>query len=97
MRRWLKTARNRVEQFGSDSRGQVDTGASAAVEVVVGLVVGGLMAAFLLPLAIEEIVDVDTGDWGSGAAELWELLPVMIVLAIFLFFVGLALSRGDRI
>ncbi|WP_396614122.1 hypothetical protein ACH9L7_20385 (plasmid) [Haloferax sp. S1W] len=52
------------------------------------------MAAFLLPMAISEIVAVDTSMWGSGAAELWELLPVMIVLAIFLFFVGLALARG---
>ena len=82
-----------IRQFAADSRAQ--SGASAAVEVIVGLVVGGLMAAFLLPMAINEIVGVSTTDWGSGAAELWGLLPVVIVLAVFLFFVGLALNRAE--
>ena len=84
-----------IRQFMVDDRAQ--TGADEAVQVVVGLVVGGLMAAFLLPIAIEEIVAVDTSSWTSGATELWELLPVMIVLAIFLFFVGLALQRAGRL
>ena len=70
------------------------TGASTAVNLVVGLVVGGLMAAFLLPIAIDEIASVDTTSWDNGAAAMWGILPVMIVLAIFLFFVGLALSRS---
>lgn len=81
-----------IRQLVADNRAQ--SGADEAVEVVVGLVVAGLMAAFLLPIAIEEIVSIDTTSWTSGAAELWELLPVMIVLAIFLFFVGLAIQRG---
>jgi uncharacterized membrane protein YgaE (UPF0421/DUF939 family) len=81
-----------IRQFMSDNRAQ--TGAGDAVDVVVGLVVAGLMAAYLLPLAIEEIVNIDTTSWTNGAGELWELLPVMIVLAIFLFFVGLAIDRG---
>lgn len=95
MRERLKSARERVEQLCADNRAQ--SGADEAVSVVVGLVVGGLMAAYLLPMAIEEIVAVDTSSWTAGAAELWELLPVMIVLAIFLFFVGLALQRGGRL
>jgi len=83
-----------MEPFAMDNRGQV-SGASTAVNLVVGLVVGGLMAAFLLPIAIDEIVGVDTSSWTNGAGALWEILPVMVVLAIFLFFVGLALSRSD--
>lgn len=71
-------------------------GASRAVNLVVALVVGGLMAAFLLPIAIDEIAGVDTSSWDSGAAALWGILPVMIVLAIFLFFVGVALKRSGR-
>lgn len=84
-----------IQEIVKDTRGQA--AASEGVNVVVGLVVGGLMAAFLLPIAIEEIVGVDTSSWTSGAAELWELLPVMIVLAIFLYFVGLALHRAGKV
>lgn len=82
-----------LEKIWSDNRAQMG-GASSGVDVVVGLMVGGLVSAFLLPIAISEIVGVDTSAWGSGAAEIWGLLDVMIVLAIFLFFVQLAISRG---
>lgn len=79
----------------ADTSAQTD--ASGAVNLVVALVVGGLMAAFLLPIAIDEIADVDTSGWDGGAAALWNILPVMIVLAVFLFFVGVALARSGRI
>lgn len=78
----------------ADNRAQMG-GAGRAVDLVVALVVGGLMAAFLLPIAIDEIAGVDTTSWDNGAAALWNILPVMIVLAIFLFFVGVALSRRN--
>lgn len=81
------------EPLSMDNRGQ--TGASKAVNLVVALVVGGLMAAFLLPIAIDEIATVDTSSWDSGAASLWNILPVIVVLAIFLFFVGMAVSRSS--
>lgn len=78
------------QSLGMDTRGQA--GADSATNLVVGLVVAGLMAAFLLPIAIEEISNVSTSEWSDGAASLWSVLPIMIVLAIFLFFVGLALN-----
>lgn len=79
----------------ADTTAQTD--ASGAVNLVVALVVGALMAAFLLPIAIDELVSVDTSGWTGGAAALWDILPVMIVLAVFLFFVGVALARSGRI
>jgi len=97
MRERLRTARKRVAEFGTDTRAQMGGGAQQATNVVVGLLVASLVSAYLLPMAIEEIVAVDTSSWTSGAAELWTLLPVMIVLAVFLFFVGLALKTGDRV
>lgn len=79
----------------TDTRAQ--SGASQeAVNVVVGLLVGALMAAYLLPMAIDEIMAVDTGSWTGGSGALWDLLPVMIVLAIFLFFVNMAVERSER-
>lgn len=87
---WQEAAQN---PFSMDSRAQVG-GANRATNLVVGLVVAGLMAAFLLPIAIEEIANVSTSNWDDGAASLWGVLPIMIVLAIFLFFVGLALKSS---
>lgn len=81
------------DNFAGDNRAQMG-GANRATNLVVGLVVAGLMAAFLLPIAIEEIANVSTTNWSDGAASLWSVLPIMIVLAIFLYFVGLALSSN---
>jgi len=76
---------------------RAQSGAQEGVQVVVGLLVGALMSAYLLPMAINELVAVDTSSWGAGASEMWNLLPIMIVLAIFLFFVGLALDRAGGV
>lgn len=82
-----------ADGFFADDRAQMSNGADKAVNLVVALVVGGLMAAFLLPIAIDEISTVDTSSWDNGAAALWNILPVMVVLAIFLFFTYMAVSR----
>lgn len=71
--------------------------AQRAVGLVVALTVGGLVAAFLLPVAIDEIVAVDTTNWGSGATSLWDIMDLVIVLAAFLFFIGVALKASNRI
>lgn len=84
---------NYGDMFAGDTRAQTG-GASRATNLVVGLVVAGLMAAFLLPIAIEQIANTSTSGWSDGAASLWGVLPIMIVLAIFLFFVGLALKAS---
>lgn len=51
------------------------------------------------------VTDVSTGQataeftsptdygWGSGAGALWGILPVLVVLAVFLYFVGMALNK----
>lgn len=77
--------------FTVDDRGQ--TSARQAVMLVVGLMVGGLVAAFLLPVAVDEIVAVDTSSWGSGAQSLWDIMDLIIILAVFLFFISLALRE----
>lgn len=81
--------------FLSDRRGQVDSvrsGAIAVVSLVVALTVGALVASFLMPIGITELAGVDTSNWSSGAEAMWNILDVIIVLALFLFFIGLALA-----
>lgn len=62
------------------------------VGLVVALLVGSLMAAFLLPVAISELVSVDTTNWSDGTVALWDILPLLIVLAFFLVVVGWAIA-----
>lgn len=87
-------AESAKDPFAMDTRAQSMGGANRATNLVVGLVVAGLMAAFLLPIAISEITNTSTSSWSDGAASLWSVLPIMIVLAVFLFFVGLALNSS---
>lgn len=71
-----------------------DRAQGRGVNLVVTLTVAGIVAAFLLPVAINEIVAVDTTSWSSGASSLWDILDLIVVLAIFLFMIGLALARS---
>jgi len=81
-------------RMSMDNRAQTGNKAMKAVSLVVGLTVGGIVAAFLLPIAIDELVGVDTTSWSSGASSLWDIMDVIVVLALFLFFIGVALSAA---
>ena len=81
---------------GRGERGQ--SGAMAVVSLIVALTVGAIIAAYLLPLGVEEIANASLGeDASEGATSIWGILDVMIVLAVFLFFVSIALAAADRV
>lgn len=90
----VEMARQKAANLLADDRGQTQSSAMRVVGLVVALTVGGIVAAFLLPIAIEELVNVSTTDWSDGAAALWGILDVIVVLAVFLFFIGIALSAS---
>jgi len=92
MRDRLEMLKLQGKALANDRSGQAS--ANTAVNIVVALMVGGLVAAFLLPIAIDEIVGVDTSSWGSGASSLWGILDVIIVLAVFLYFVFVATKQA---
>lgn len=73
----------------ADDRGQ--TGVNRGVGIIVTIVVTLIVAAFLVPVAIDEIVAVDTSNWSSGAQSLWDILDLIGVLVVFLFVLGYAL------
>lgn len=87
------------DDLADDNRGQMRAAgvAKTAIALVVGITVGALVAAFLLPVGIAEIVGVDTSNWSSGAAAMWNLLDVVIVLAVTLFFFGIALAAVESV
>lgn len=88
-----------LKALADDDRGQGNVGnmAKRAIAIVVGLTVGGLVAAFLLPVALDEIVAVDTSNYSSGAAAMWNLMDTIITLAVILFFVGIALAAVENV
>ena len=84
------------EGFASGKRGQM--GAMKVVSLVVALTVGAIVTAFLLPIGVEPIANETlSGDPSGGAEALWGILDVIIVLAVFLFFVAVGLAATDRI
>lgn len=90
-----KAGKALADDFADSNRGQVTSRANQAVSLIVALLVAGIVGAFLLPIAIDEIVSVDTSSWGSGAQSMWEILDVIIVLAVFLFFISVAMAASN--
>lgn len=78
-----------AQSLMADDRGQ--TGVNRGVGIIVTIVVTLIVAAFLVPVAIDEIVAVDTSSWSSGAQSLWDILDLIGVLVVFLFVLGYAL------
>ena len=64
---------------------------NSAVGIIVALTVGLLLVAFLLPVALEELVAVETTDWSDGASSLFEILDLIAILVVFLVFIGWAM------
>lgn len=62
------------------------------IDVAVQLLVIGLLVAFLVPVAIDEIVNVSTSGWGDASQSLWDLLPLFLVFGAVLYVVGMAVS-----
>jgi hypothetical protein len=85
------TERIGAKALSRDTRGQsnmIDKG----VNMAVGILVVGLLTAYLLPIAISELVSVDTSSWGNAESSLFDLLPLFFVLAIVLFVVAKAMD-----
>lgn len=80
-----------VSSFSGDTRAESQF-MTKGVNIAVGILVVGLLTAYLLPIAINEIVAVDTTGWGNAEAQLFVLLPLFFVLAILLFVVHKAMS-----
>lgn len=85
-----------VEELGAEFRG-VNRAQSnminRGVNLAVGILVVGLLTAYLLPIAIDELTAVDTTSWGDAEAALFGLLPLFFVLGILLFVISKAMDN----
>lgn len=60
--------------------------------VILALLIGGILIAELLPVAIDQIVSTDTSSWGSSETTLFELLPLFFVLVPLVVVAGWAMD-----
>lgn len=61
--------------------------------MAVGIFVVFIMMANLLPTAFDQIFNASTSNWSSDVVTLWELLPLLGVIAVLLLLVGWATDR----
>lgn len=92
----LEMGKALARYVAKDTRGQSGS-AMIVVGLVVALFVAALIAGLLLPVGVDELVAVNTTDWSSGAQAMWDVLDILIVLAVFLFFIAIALSASRRV
>lgn len=64
-----------LKTFENDERGALE------VNSIISLVIGLIVLAIMLPVALTEIMGVDTTTWDSSVAAVWDLLPILAVLA----------------
>lgn len=84
--------KEKLKRLRFDDRGQVGA-TDRAVDVIVGIMVAALTAAYLVPVGIDQLVGVDTSSWSGAASELWGILGLTIVLGVFLILITIATER----
>lgn len=67
-----------------------------SVDRLVELVVTILVASFMLPLAIDELLDVDTSEWPALLQTVFEFAPIMVGVAFLVGIVAFIRRRRGR-
>lgn len=57
---------------------------------VIGIAVAALIVAIIVPIAFGQFFAVDTGSWDAQTILIWGIIPLIIILAIVLFFLNKA-------
>ncbi len=87
------TASYTITANGDSTTATVDNGTSTTVTVD-GADVTISPESISTGQATTEYEYPTTYGWGTGASAMWAIIPVMIVLAAFLFIVGVAMKRA---
>lgn len=62
------------------------------VALVIGIFVALILVAATFPTAFSQIFNANTSGWSASTTTLWQLVPLIGVLAIVLMLVGVAVS-----
>lgn len=83
----IKKLDEEVEKFENDEAGEL------SVDKIIALVIGIFVLAAMLPEALSSIFAVDTTTWPASVAAIWDLMPLLIVLAGLVMIVGYTKMR----
>jgi uncharacterized Tic20 family protein len=81
-----------IWKFHRDEAGQVDFSPSN----IIGLVISMLILAILAPVAISELVDVDTSSWSTTTQTVWDMLPIFAVIGFLLMILAPTVYKRYR-
>lgn len=76
-----------VTRFWAGDRSE--RGASMS-SYVIGIAVAALIVAIIVPIAFNQFFAVDTGSWDAQTILIWGIIPLVIILAIVLYFLNKA-------
>lgn len=85
----------KVRSFVDDTRGSAAKAGQRAVGLVAALIMGGITAAFALPIGFGFLSHGAEANWSSGGSALWGIFDVVAILALFVFVTAYALEVAD--
>lgn len=62
------------------------------IVAIIGLSISFMIASAIMPVSIENMVGVDTGNWSDGTASLWNQIPMFGMIAIVVAVLGVPLA-----
>lgn len=60
--------------------------ASDGVDMVISIMLAIFLGSILLPIAFSEWFNASTSSWGTGAAALWPVIPIMALIGMLYLF-----------
>jgi hypothetical protein len=64
----------------------VDTRGTGEMQKIIGLAIGLLIAASIIPVALTNVATANTSGWDPTAKTLWPLLSIFGVLGVVMIF-----------
>ena len=75
--------------FASDERAQ--SGVRGLPALVVMIVIAMLFLGLLAPIGFDAFFAADTGNWTDDTEQIWDVLPIIVVLVILGVLAGVVL------
>lgn len=70
----------KLEQMQINDKGEMTP------NTIIGLAISVIIVAAVLPSALSTLFNVNTSTWSTGAAALWDALPLVIIAAVVIAY-----------
>jgi len=78
------------DDMKADTRGAIRIKNVVMASIALGI--GALVAAFVVPVGLDEIVNVSNSNYSSGAQSLWDNMDLFVTLGVLGIFIGVMLE-----